>query len=491
MGRKTKVDLQALVSDNPSEVPKVYRIAKFYTFLKETSRSCQIVALYGGAGSGKSESVCQEFVDRLFEEDDISILVVRKSGPSLTASTFDMMLKVLKKYGYVENVDYTLNKTERVIRTKNNIMWFKALDDSEKIKSLNLNYVYIEEATEISYKDFEQLVFRCRNRNKSGKVNQVIMSFNPISPHHWTKTQICDKADIFERSDYKKIVGYFEYEGKQHPLYATITERRTKKPYIAVQHSTRLDNPFVDFGQTMDKKREDDDEMYKIYGLGEFVEISNLIYTRYDVVNTLPSGMPKAFGLDFGWHRTALVAVWHDGKSMELYVKTVMYDENVTTQDIIRKFEEFPSSWRGVKIYADSARPDQIEELQRMGYVVEPAKKDVKAGIDMVKRFFLHIVGENDGLLRELPMYKWREKNGIVLDEPVKKDDHACDGLRYAVFSSEIADYTNFETFAEKTLTDLGDYSPLIPSFEMGMSEVNNTWGDGVLMYDKDIPVMY
>ncbi len=469
LGRKRKY-----VEETPQGEPlqKVYRIGKFYKFLKETSRRCQIVCLYGGAGSGKSEAICQELVDRFFEEDDIYILVVRKSGPSLTASTYEMILRIIRQYGYVEGVDFFLNKTEKSIRTKNNVMWFKALDDPEKIKSLNLNYVYLEEATEVKLTDFQQLTWRCRNHNKIG-TNQVILSFNPVSPYHWTKTSIVDKADIFERSDY------------EHPAedgtYPIITKRNSRNYYIAVQHSSYLDNPFVDYGKTVEHYKENDDAMYQIYGLGEFVQLSNLIYTKYDVVQSVPMEPPKAIGLDFGWHRTAMVGVWHDGKGMELTVKTLMYAEKITTKEIAEAIDALPSSWSGVTIYADSARPDQIEELQRLGYRVEASKKDVKAGIDMVKRFFLHITEDSEGLLKELATYKWKEKAGEVLDEPVKINDHACDALRYAVFSSDIADFVLQEVFSTKTLESMKSYAHKIPTFS----------ADDFLMYRRNIPGLY
>ncbi len=466
MGRKRKTSEEPPVEDS---IAKVFRIEKFYNFLKTTSRAYQVVCLFGGAGSGKSEAICQELVDRFFNEDDIYILVVRRSGPSLTASTYEMVLRIIRQYGYVENVDYFLNKTEKSIRTRNNVMWFKALDDPEKIKSLNLNYVYLEEATEVKLSDFQQLTWRCRNRNKAG-TNQVILSFNPVSPYHWTKTAIVDKADYYERSDY------------EHPnpdgSYPLIQKHITNRKYIAVQHSSYLDNPFVNYGDTVSHYKENDDAMYQIYGLGEFVQLSNLIYTRYNTVSSVPTDPPTAIGLDFGWHRTAMVAVWHDGRSYEVTIKELLYAEKITTKEIAEAIDAFPPSWAGVTIYADSARPDQIEELQRLGYRVEPAKKDVKAGIDMVKRFYLHITEDSHGLLKELPTYKWKERQGEVLEEPVKINDHGCDAMRYAIFSSEIAEFVLQEVFSTKTLENMKSYAHKIPRFNSEESP----------MYQYDIP---
>jgi phage terminase large subunit len=459
MGRKrTSVEsIEALI---PQEDNKIFRLQKFYKFLNETSRNCQVVCLYGGAGSGKSESICQELVWRLFNEDFVYILIVRRSGPSLTASTYDMVRRIVREFGFVEGVDFDINKTEKTIRTRDthSVMLFKPLDDYEKLKSLNLNYIYLEEATEVTHEDFAQLTFRARNRNRKGYANQVIISFNPVSPYHWTKLKIVDKADIIERSDYTRR--------DENGDYVVNTIYNSKTPYIAVQHSTYLDNPFVEYGQTIDNYKENDDSLFQIYGLGEFIQMKNLIYTRYNIVPSMPLRPPTVMGLDFGWHRTALEAIWHDEQTYELYIKDIIYEEKLTTADIMHKLDELPPSWRFVSIYADSADPDRIEEMQRHGYPVEPAKKDVRAGIDVVKRFYLHIDENSIGILKELPTYKWKEKGGAILDEPVKINDHALDGVRYGVFSSCIADFITQEVFTTKTIDSLELEKSPIPKFD-------------------------
>jgi phage terminase large subunit len=466
--------LEAETDEQTPGIKTVNRISKFYYFLKERSRQSAIVCLYGGAGSGKSEAVCQELVDRMDKEEDIDILVTRRSGPSLTASTYEMINRIIRQYGYVEGKDYTLNKTERVIRFPNgNNMWFKALDDPEKIKSMNLNYVYVEEATEIEKESFVQLNLRCRKRNKAKKSNQVIITFNPTSPYHWTRTEIVDKADIKEYSDYSV---------KDYPV---ITKKLTNDNYIAVQHSTFLDNPFVDYEKKMAKLKEEDETNYLMYALGEYVQMGNLIYTKWDTFKSSPVLLnpPTAIGLDFGWnHPMALTALWHkDG--YELWVKSIVYASKMTTKDLMKEMDDnMPATWQGVPIYADSARPDQIEEMQREGWPVEPAMKDVKAGIDLVKRFQLHIHEDSLGLLKEIPIYKWKEKDNQVLDEPVKLHDDGMDSIRYGVFSSEIAQFANSTHFGGKTLDKLF-VKPDAPLF----SSAFNTG----LMSKKEIPRMF
>jgi len=53
-----------------------------------------------------------------------------------------------------------------------------------------------------------------------------------------------------------------------------------------------------------------------------------------------------------------------------------------------------------------------------------------------VKRYKLHIHKDSVNLIKEFQGYKWKEdKNGNILDEPVKFNDHALDAVRYGIFT--------------------------------------------------------
>ena len=87
-------------------------------------------------------------------------------------------------------------------------------------------------------------------------------------------------------------------------------------------------------------------------------------------------------------------------------------------------------------IYADSAEPQRIEELNREGFWVIPANKSIKDGIDYVKRCRMRITNDSDDIIKEIRGYSYRmDRNGRVLEEPVKFNDHALDGVRYGLYT--------------------------------------------------------
>ena len=109
----------------------------------------------------------------------------------------------------------------------------------------------------------------------------------------------------------------------------------------------------------------------------------------------------------------------------------------MTTYDIANKWRQI-----GIQrepIYFDSAEPRLIEELKRMGFNVRPSLKgsdSINAGIDLLKRFKLHIHEDSHNCLQEFRNYKWQEdRSGKLLNKPIDKNDHTIDSVRYATYS--------------------------------------------------------
>jgi phage terminase large subunit-like protein len=100
--------------------------------------------------------------------------------------------------------------------------------------------------------------------------------------------------------------------------------------------------------------------------------------------------------------------------------------------------------------------PTDAREMAEHGVPSRPAVKDVDAGIETIQSLLfprrhlangdwpngrprLHIAKRCKNLLRELPMYRWKEATDKqdAKREPVKKDDHSVDDLRYIVHSEK------------------------------------------------------
>ena len=73
---------------------------------------------------------------------------------------------------------------------------------------------------------------------------------------------------------------------------------------VTIIHSTYLDNPFLDsdYIKMLENSINEDENFYRVYVLGEWGKLENLIYRNYKIIPELPEmvGAKWCYGLDFG-----------------------------------------------------------------------------------------------------------------------------------------------------------------------------------------------
>ncbi len=361
--------------------------------------------LYGSAGSGKSHFAAEKILVRIMVGIKQGIhhrfLVVRKTGPAVRKSVFTLFRHYLALWGLTGIVK--VNRQEMTFTFPNGSdIICTGLDDPDKLKSIEgVTGEWLEEPTELSLKDFRQLDLRLRGR--SGKYKQIILSFNPISSLSWLHDE------FFKR------------------------EKRS----TTVLHTTYKDNRFLDaeYIEMLEGLEDEDEQYYNVYALGLWGVLKNVIYSKWSELEPAAWSKPfevTVYGLDFGFNnQTALIEInWYDGQP---YERELIYETNLTNQDLIDRLKQLKIKGR---IYADHAEPARIEEISRAGFDIVKADKSVSGGIDTVKRFHTYIHEDSTNLIAEKQGYKYKEdRNGNVLDEPVKFKDHAVDAERYGIHS--------------------------------------------------------
>lgn len=363
-------------------------INKIWQFIA-TNLDKDTIVIYGGAGAGKSYTVARYLIYRALLEP-LRILVVRKVMRSLRDSVYPIIREALSEM----DVEYQDKIAEFRILIKDSEIWLRGLDNPEKLKSSEFNMIWLEEATECTKDDFLYLQMRLRRKSKS--LNQMFITFNPVNVE-WLVELVKDK----------------------------------NVPSLRVTYN---DNPFLnkEYSELLEQLKHENEELYQIYTLGEFATPQTIIYTNWDVVNNQPTKLDDVFyGLDFGFNNpTCLLKVGI--KDNEIYVLDELYRSHLTNSELIEQLKELNVS-KNVPIFADSAEPDRIKEIQQAGYWIQGVKKNVKDGIDKVKRRKINIINSCVNTIREIKNYSWRKKGDTILDEPVKFDDHAMDALRYAI----------------------------------------------------------
>ncbi|MBF0472652.1 MAG: PBSX family phage terminase large subunit [Nitrospirae bacterium] len=377
-------------------------------FKKNYLSNAQILINRGGAGSSKSYSIAQLLTIIFLQAEQVKILALRKSSAYIQHSLDEVFKEVFDQFGIRHLI--TENKTKRFFKYNKNIIQLSSVDDPEKYKSSKWNYIWFEETTEFSFHEFKTIALRNRAQSLPNRPNQIIFTFNPTSELSWIKTMIIDS----NKYDYKEI------------------------------NSSYKDNPYLEefYINSLIALEQQDINFYRIYTLGEWGILENIVYNNWQIIDDLPkdNNSDVFYGLDFGYNNPSSLVKLSSIDS-NIYASVLIYESKLTNIDLIEKMNQLIPN-KNHPIYADSAEPQRIEEIHRDGFNIHPADKSVKDGIDFVKRQTLKIHKESLNLIKELQTYSYRKnKLGQVIDEPIKFNDHALDALRYGIFSHLIKKY--------------------------------------------------
>tara|TARA_R110000744_G_scaffold75468_1_gene150081 strand:- start:505 stop:1671 length:1167 start_codon:yes stop_codon:yes gene_type:complete len=354
----------------------------------------KIVVEQGGTRSGKTYNILLWIIfEYCTRKENKIITICRKTFPSLRATVMRDFLEILRTHEiYNEN---NHNKSSSEYRLYGNLIEFTSLDQSQKIRGRKRDLLFINEANELFWEDWQQLVFRTQER--------IVLDYNPSDEYHWIYDKVITRSDC----DFFK--------------------------------TTYLNNPFLEDAIKIEIERlkETDDQYWKIYGLGEKAGSIATIF-KYTEVNKIPEGADLiAMGMDYGYTNdpTVLASVYRDEEN--IYIEEHLYRTQMTTQDIHDFLVD--KGFERSLIYADSAEPRLNDELRRMGHNIHPSlkgKDSVNAGIDLLKRYKIHVLSSSTNAVQEFRNYKWQEdKTGKLINTPVDANNHVIDSCRYATYS--------------------------------------------------------
>lgn len=378
------------------------QIVKSNVFDYNWNSTKRIVINRGGTRAGKTYALMQIFAVWLLtgyiREDQFigngTASVVRKTLPALKATAQKDFEEIIDSLG----VRHLLkeNKTDRYYQYTDKhgtrTLEFFSVDDQQKVRGRKRQILFCNEANELNYDtDFFQLNIRT--------TDLIFIDFNPSDPYVWIKEKLEDQRAI-ELGDVQTII------------------------------TTYKDNPFLPDSLVREIEAIKDETYRKVYVHGEYGVVKGTIFPDITIVHEMPKHLKKrAIGLDFGFTNDPTAAILcgiHEGA---LYLDELIYDYAMTNQDIAKALKMYKCD-----IFCDSAEPKSIEELKRAGLRAKATKKgadSIRAGISILKQYELRITSRSINLLREQKQYKYREKDGKSLNEPIDSFNHAWDAIRY------------------------------------------------------------
>ena len=368
---------------------------------------------FGGSSSGKSYFLTDKIV--IDTIDGCNWLCCRNVAKTIRNSVFNEVVKSINSMGVTQY--FKINKSDMVITCKLNKkqILFCGLDDPEKVKSITpqdgvLERIFIEEATEVKRESYLQLKKRLRGR--SDKSKHILMAFNPILKSHWIY------KDFFNKWEDNKN----KYEDRD----------------ITILKTTYKDNLFLTKEDRDLLENETDPYFYNVYTLGNWGVLGHVIFKNWRVEN-LHKLIPKfdkiRNGMDFGYSSdpNALIKTHIDKAQKKIYIYNEHYQAGMSDDELVRVSKMF---FNTEYVTCDSAEPKTIDYLVMNGINAVPAVKgsdSILRGIRYLQSYEIIIHIECQNFKNEIEQYHWKEdKYGNAMADPVDKDNHLIDALRYA-----------------------------------------------------------
>jgi PBSX family phage terminase large subunit len=389
----------------------------------------------GGIGSGKTLIGCVTVLAWAVQYPG-DYLIGRYYFPELRDTTLKTFLEICPKDLIIEH-----RVADAIVRVKcagggiSNIL-FRATEEPDKLRSLNLNGFYLDESCQTSEEGFLLLQGRLRGKY----VRKGIMTTNSDG-RSWGWRYFVQKS-MFNDPEVGKLF---------HNISApTMENEHLPLDYVQTALATWSE---------LRIRRE-------LYGEEDAFEGAIYPEFRRDVHVIKPFSIPKEWtrviGADHGYSNPAAFiwgAVDYDGN---IYIYREYYETQRLVHEICKEVEAANADEKIEGIYLDpstkavrsqTGRSDWEVYLEHLPskFALLTAENDVTSGIDRVKTYLkpsvrtgkpkLFIFDTCHNVLDEIGEYRWAplspgmQGKANEKEQPRKYKDHAMDALRYLVMS--------------------------------------------------------
>ena len=373
------------------------------------------VILEGSSRSGKTWSSVDFLVYLCSKvEKNATIHIIKETYNSFKTTLFEDFDRRFPMYG-IKSPSAGKKELHRFNLFGNTINLLGSDSDS-KVHGSGSDYFYINEALPVSQSIFDQYEMRCRKF--------WWMDYNPSVTQHW----------IYDRLEKREDVSLLRTTFLDNPHISN--EEKVKILSYEPWHTDdrhlpklqRREHP-ININQGTS-----DEYNWNVYGLGLRSVPEGLIFQHVNWIDKFPEECERViYGMDFGYTNDPSVIVKIGIVGDNLFIEKKFYKSTPSPNDLIKPALEI----MGAEFHAwgDSADPGMIALMRKAGLRVYAVKKfpgSIMYGITVMKKFKIHLVDDPD-MRKEQENYKYKEINGIKLNEPIDKYNHIWDASRYPV----------------------------------------------------------
>lgn len=317
------------------------------------------------------------------------------------------------------------------------------------------------------YKDKTITVLGAKDEGAIGNFQGLTMSLVYCDEMTLYPDSIIDMIDSRLSLTHSKGIATCNPSHPEHKIKKWVDMAEEGNEDYYALHYTLDDNPYVDQAYKDRLRQSTSGLFYKRNYLGLWCMAEGAIFDFFDKKIHVVPKPPRAAeywiaGIDYGISNAfacVLIGVstgqyTQEGKCMwvekEYYWDCKERGRQKINSEFANDIQAFLEPYAVRNIYIDPSALAMKLELQRRGMHVTEANNDVLPGIEMMTTEMgkgnLFVCAECKNLIREIQNYVWDDtKSKRGEDAPLKKADHLCDSLRYAIATHKVLTYQPYK----------------------------------------------
>lgn len=344
----TKDEYHLPITDITTDFVNVYRL--IHEVWNGESDVHEIISK-GGRGSIKSNFWAAIVEETIYNDEQAHCVFTRRYKTDLRGSVYNQFMKTVIRHGRIDDWEFTTSPMRAVYKKTGQQVLFVGADKPISLKSYNVTFGYVkmllhEEADEMA-----------------------------------GVAQMDNIEDTFLRSDTPALdVKIFNPPQSANNFMNAYVEEKRNDPSTFIAHSYYYNVPQKWLGKRFFERaawfKQHKPRYYQNNYLGEVTGTGGVIFDNVETRKLTDEFIQELpyfnYGLDFGYeHPQVFIKAYYDSDTDFLYPVEEVYSRRCKNSTFARKI----SKYKNVEILADSARPDNIKEMQDWGFDIIGAKK--------------------------------------------------------------------------------------------------------------------
>jgi len=375
------------------EIQRTQAFDKIYNLTK------RIRLIRGGASAGKTICILMIMINECMKADT-------KKEMSVVAATFPMLRRgcvrdfklIMQGIGRWRESRWNKTILKYTFSTGSTIEFFST-ENADRLRGARRGFLFVNECNLINFESFNNLLIRT-----SGT---VWLDYNP--------------AQLFWADR--------ELVGREDCDFITLTYRDNDTLPETILNEYKI-------AREKSKTSKFWKNWTNVYLDGKIGMLSGACITDWSEIEKLPQDARLlCHGLDWGFsidESSCVALYYYEGGYI---FDEVLYQKGMLNSNISQFLKN--NNITG-QVYADSAEPKSIAELQSYGHKITGVTKgrdSIVYGINLINQNKIQVTSKSKNLIRELNSYVWAtDKNGETIQKPNPlAGDHAIDAARYSL----------------------------------------------------------